>query len=448
MKTPYKIVVRILLILCLTGSVGFVYFKGYFFTAVLLLLIALVLLVEFYGFVRSVFGLYERTLSAMLQEDFSADFTHHKSYRNYNKLFSLYGKLKNERGEMQSKDVVYRSILNNIETAVVILQKNENQNEDWELMLMNDYFSSYFKVPKVSRWYYLKRLLPSLCDVIEQVDFEELKTSVQIKPEKQEQQTFLLQTAKSKTYGQEYYIILLDSIQKVVEKREKEAWINLMNVISHELLNSLTPIRSLSQNIYDMLSQPELTEEDMDDIRQSIATMINRSNHLQHFVESYRKLAMLPSPKRRKLALQTLIENSTKIMQPLLHEKGVHLQNKILFNRQLFVDVEQMEQVFINLITNSIYALSESETKEITLTAEVKERRLLIHFADNGKGIEKEIEDKVFLPFYTTRQGGGGIGLTLSKNIVESHGGYLTFYHENKQTIFTVCLPETIGKEF
>lgn len=442
MKTPYQIFVRILLILCLIGAAVFAYFKAYLFTAILLLFIALVFLVEFYGFVRNVFGLYERTLSAMLQEDFSADFTHHKSYRNYHKLFSLYEKLKEKKGEMQSKDVVFRSILNNIETGVVILQKKENQNEDWELMLMNDYFSSYFKVPKVSRWFYLKRLLPSLCKAIEQADFEEIKTSVQIKPEKQEQQAFLLQTAKSKTYGQEYYIILLDSIQKVVEKREKEAWINLMNVISHELLNSLTPIRSLSQNIYDTLSQAELTEEDTDDIRKSVATMMNRSNHLQRFVESYRKLAMLPSPKRRKVFLQTLIDNSTQIMQPLLNKNGVHLQNKIVFNRQLFVDIEQIEQVFINLITNSIYALSESETKKITLSAEVKDRRLLIHFVDNGKGIEKEIEDKVFLPFYTTRQGGGGIGLTLSKNIVESHGGYLTFYHENNQTIFTVCLPE------
>jgi nitrogen fixation/metabolism regulation signal transduction histidine kinase len=251
-----------------------------------------------------------------------------------------------------------------------------------------------------------------------------------------------MQTSKSKTFNQEYYIILLDSIQKVIEKKEKEAWINLMKVISHELLNSLTPIRSLSQNLQELVQQDELSKEDLEDIRQSVVTMNNRSNHLQQFVESYRKLAMLPTPKKEKTSLTELFENTIEIMSPLFKKDKIEIINNINFNRWLNVDRQQMEQVFINLFTNSMYALEESKTKQITISAELKDKRVFIVISDSGKGIEKEIEDKIFLPFFTTRKEGAGVGLTLSKNIIEAHGGYLAFHNEDGKTSFVVCLVE------
>ena len=101
-----------------------------------------------------------------------------------------------------------------------------------------------------------------------------------------------------------------------------------------------------------------------------------------------------------------------------------------------------MEQVIINLLTNSMYALAEKEVKEITITIEVKEKRIYLIITDTGTGIDNEIEDKIFLPFFTTRKDGAGIGLTLSKNIIEAHGGYLAFESNENQTKFTVCLLE------
>lgn len=438
-KIYHLLFFRLILILISIGLSMFLFSKDLLYTGFFVAFTFFLLLIEIYFFIKNAFLMYDRTIASILQNDFSADFSKHKSYENYTSLFQLYEKLKGKQNEELSKDIIYRSILNNIETGIIILQK---ENDDWDIFLMNDYFSKHFGVPKVSKWHYLKNQLPSLCEIIEEQHFQEMKTSLQIRVNKQDRQTFIIQTSATKTFNQEYYIILLDSIQKVVEKKEKEAWINLMKVISHELLNSLTPIRSLSQNLSELVQQETLTAEDLDDIKQSVATMHNRSNHLQEFVESYRKLAMLPSPRKEKTELSELINDCLKIMQPLFKKEGISVKNTIDFSRWILVDKNQMEQVIINLLTNSMYALEAKETKEITLSAEVKEKRIYLIITDTGTGIDTEIEDKIFLPFFTTRKDGAGIGLTLSKNIIEAHGGYLAFDNGENETKFTVCLME------
>jgi nitrogen fixation/metabolism regulation signal transduction histidine kinase len=435
----HQLFFRLILVLISIGLSMFLFSKDLLYTGFFVVFVSVLLLSEIYFFIKNAFLMYDRTIASILQNDFSADFSKHKSFENYASLFQLYGKLKDKQHEELSKDIIYRSILNNIETGIIILQK---ENSDWNIFLMNDYFSKHFTVPKVSKWHYLKNQLPSLCNIIEEQHFQEMKTSLQIRVNKQDTQTFIIQTSATRTFNQEYYIILLDSIQKVVEKKEKEAWINLMKVISHELLNSLTPIRSLSQNLSEMIRQETLSSEDLEDIKQSVATMHNRSNHLQEFVESYRKLAMLPSPKKEKTELSELLESCLQIMQPLFKKEQITVENLVDFNRWVLVDKNQMEQVIINLLTNSMYALAEKEVKEITISAEVKEKRIYLIITDTGTGIDSEIEDKIFLPFFTTRKDGAGIGLTLSKNIIEAHGGYLAFENGENQTKFTVCLLE------
>lgn len=438
-KIHHLLFFRLILSIISIGLSLLLYSKALYFTGFFFFITAILQFIELYFFIKSAFLMYDRTIASILQNDFSADFSKHKSYDNYRSLFQLYENLKSKQHEQLSKDVVYRTILNNIESGIIILQK---ENSQWNIFLMNEYFARHFKVPKVSKWDYLRKQLPALCSIIEEQKFREMKSSLQIRVDKQDVQTFILQTSATKTFEQEYYIILLDSIQKVVEKKEKEAWINLMKVISHELMNSLTPIRSLSQNLNELVQQESLSQDDLDDIKQSVATMLNRSNHLQDFVESYRKLAMLPTPKKEKVALSELVENGLKIMFPLFKKANIEIVNHIDFNRWIMVDKNQMEQVIINLLTNSMYALEASENKKIIITAEVKEKRMFLMICDNGSGIDAEIEDKIFLPFFTTRKDGAGIGLTLSKNIVEAHGGYLAFERGETQTKFTICLLE------
>jgi two-component system nitrogen regulation sensor histidine kinase NtrY len=437
LKTYQLLFLRLIIILSCTGISIFLFQKGLAFTALFGLLIIFLLVVEMYFYVKNAFLLYDRTITSILQNDFTSDFSKHKSYQNYSNLFKLYETLKNKENEQVSKDIIYRSILNNIETGIIILQKEGN---DWNIFLMNDYFSKHFDVPKVSKWNYLKNHLPSLCEIIEEQNFQEIKTSLEIRVNQQDTQTFVLQTSRSEIYNRDYFIVLLESIQNVIEKKEKEAWINLMKVISHELLNSITPIRSLSQNLQDLVQQETISAEDLDDMKSSVATMLRRSDHLQQFVESYRKLAMLPSPKKEKIELLKWIEDSLEIMSPLFKQEQIEVVNTIAFDRRLNLDPQQMEQVLINLLTNCIHTLKDTIKKQIVISAEVKEKRTFIMITDNGSGIEKEIESKIFLPFFTTRKEGAGIGLTLSKSIVEAHGGYLAYRNDEGKTTFVICL--------
>ena len=409
----------------------------FYFNAILVGSFALIMLAEMYFYVKSKLQFYDRTLLSILQDDFSTNFPEENKKDNFKSLYALYEALKSRHQEQTSKELIYQSLLNNIDTAAVILEK---EDEDWKIFLMNDCFSRLFKVPKVSHWKYLKNYLPSLCYEIEKKEFSELKSAVSIKIEDQDLQTFILQTSRTQTYKKEYFIILLDSIQRVIEKKEKEAWINLMKIISHELMNSLTPIRALSQNLLQIVDQEKLEEDDFEDIKSSISTIINRSDHLQDFVESYRKLAMLPTPVKEMTQINALFDDCLRVMNPILKSENIQLINEINSSRSILIDKNQMEQVIINLITNSIYALKKRSEKKLFLSSYTENNRFFIIISDNGKGIDPEIQDKIFLPFFTTRKDGAGIGLTLSKNIIEAHGGYLSYQTDEDKTSFVICL--------
>ncbi|MFH7014356.1 sensor histidine kinase [Flavobacterium sp. FlaQc-52] len=429
--------IRVLLVMTLFFLCVFLIYKTFYYNAILVGAFMVIALFEMYFYIKNESLFYDKTLLSILQNDFSTNFPEENKKGNFKNLYLLYDTLKVQKQEQTSKELVYRSILNSIDTATLILEK---ENEEWDIFLMNDCFSNLFKVPKVSHWKYLKNYLPSLCDEIEKVEFAELKAAISIKIEAQDLQTFMLQTSHTKTYNKEYFIILLDSIQRVIEKKEKEAWINLMKIISHELMNSLTPIRALSQNLLHIVDQEALEEEDFDDIKSSISTIINRSDHLQVFVENYRKLAMLPTPNKVMTPINALFEDCMRIMTPILKAENIELINEISSSRSILIDKNQMEQVIINLITNSVYALKDKSEKKMFLSSYSENNRFFIIISDNGKGIDPAIKDKVFLPFFTTRKDGAGIGLTLSKNIIEAHGGYLSYQTDEDKTNFVICL--------
>jgi two-component system nitrogen regulation sensor histidine kinase NtrY len=428
---------RILCIMVLFFFCVFLIYKGLYYNAILVGFFAVILISEMYVAIKNRLLFYDKTLLSILQNDFSTNFPEEYKKENFKTLYLLYNTLKVKEQEQVSKELIYQSILDNIDTATLILEK---ENDEWHIFLMNDCFSNLFKVPKVSHWKYLKNYLPSLCTEIEKLGFTELKSAISIKIEEQDLQTFVLQTSHTKTYDKEYFIILLDSIQRVIEKKEKEAWINLMKIISHELMNSLTPIRALSQNLLHIVDQEQLVEEDFEDIKSSISTIINRSDHLQVFVENYRKLAMLPTPTKVMTPINALFEDCMRIMSPILKAENIELINEINSSRSILIDKNQMEQVIINLITNSVYALKEKSEKKMFLSSYTENNRFFITISDNGKGIDNEIRDKVFLPFFTTRKDGAGIGLTLSKNIIEAHGGYLSYQTDEDRTSFVICL--------
>ena len=172
--------VRVLFVMTLFFFCAFLIYKMFYYNSMLVGLFAVIMLFEMYFYVKNQLLFYDRTLLSMLQKDFSTHFPEENKKGNFKSLYLLYDALKMQQQEQTSKELVYQSILNSIDTGTLILEK---ENEEWNIFLMNDCFSNLFKVPKVSHWSYLKNYLPSLCYEIERTDFAEIKSAISIKIE-------------------------------------------------------------------------------------------------------------------------------------------------------------------------------------------------------------------------------------------------------------------------
>ena len=205
---------------------------------------------------------------------------------------------------------------------------------------------------------------------------------------------------------------------RVLERNEMEAWQKLIRVLTHEIMNSITPIISLSET----LSEREMSEKNYPVMRQGMQTIHRRSKGLLEFVENYRKLTRLPAPVRRPVAVRELLQD----LQKLFSEEEIRIELPEA-DRILQIDRTQIEQVLINLIKNAKEACSRKEHPRI----EVKmlpalSWQCLITVSDNGEGILPEVQDKIFVPFFTTKPSGSGIGLSLCKQVMNRHGGNIT----------------------
>jgi nitrogen fixation/metabolism regulation signal transduction histidine kinase len=413
--------------------------KELFYSFFLVCLFIVALFAELFFYQKKHYTTIDRIVLAMIYDDYSLKTNKEQSNETLANLQRLYHKLQEQQQQNDVRELVYLNILNNIETGIIILEKKEEQ---WNIFFINDYFSNLFDIPKIKSWKNLERLLPSLTSHLSLLNFKESKESIDIQIDREEKQTFILQTSNTTSQEQEYFIVLLDSIQKVLDKKERDTWENLMKIISHEIMNSLTPIHSLAHNTQQILEEEEhLSEEDLDDIKLSISTIVNRTDHLQQFIDNYRKLTMLSSPKKQVVSVNQVLKTSIETVTPLFKKQGIDININLELSTQLEWDAKQMEQVFINLLTNAMHAVNKQEQKEIVIHLFEKNNRIWIEVQDNGAGILPEIKDKIFIPFYTTREEGAGIGLPLSKNIVEMHNGYLTYTRRDDKTIFSVNFP-------
>ncbi len=230
--------------------------------------------------------------------------------------------------------------------------------------------------------------------------------------------------------GENLKLISLQNIRNELEEKEMEAWQNLVRVLTHEIMNSVTPISSLSSALEQEISTAQpLSEEQLSDLQVSLQTISRRSANLISFVREFRSLASIPKPRPGLQQVKPLLETTTLLFKNELAEKQIQC-NITVQPPDLTIEADKtlIEQVLINLLKNAIQAFDETHTdKTITLKGYYNERqRPVISVADNGPGIEPEALEKIFIPFFTTRKSGSGIGLSLSRQIMRQHQGTLT----------------------
>jgi two-component system nitrogen regulation sensor histidine kinase NtrY len=249
-----------------------------------------------------------------------------------------------------------------------------------------------------------------------------------------------------KRKGQLYKLVSIQNIRQELEDKETEAWQDLTRVLTHEIMNSITPISSLSATINQLLNNgtqgKNANEEMMGDIKEGIQTIHRRSEGLIQFVNDYRDFTKLQKPNLKMVSVHDMLQRVCNLMQKTYDEKGVSLVHKWHSSKDITVDDMLMEQVLINLLKNALEAVEGANEPVVTLKSwEDFYANLHISVTDNGAGINKDELNKIFIPFYSTKPDGSGIGLSLSRQIMRLHGGSITAQSEpGKGTTFMLTL--------
>lgn len=233
-------------------------------------------------------------------------------------------------------------------------------------------------------------------------------------------------------------LFTLKDIHHVLEEQQLESWKTLTRVLTHEIMNSLTPILSLSETLTRQAPTPEPSAKQYGQMQQALEAIYRRSKGLLHFTENYRKLTRVPPPQYATIRVDELFDDLKKLFE------GIHLTFDQPYPGFTFqADRSQIEQVLINLITNARDASPSPESKiKIHLRRNTTEDEVQISVQDYGQGIPVEAQERIFVPFYTTKPNGSGIGLALCKQIVNQHHGYITLHSTvGKGSLFTLCLP-------
>ncbi len=250
---------------------------------------------------------------------------------------------------------------------------------------------------------------------------------------------------------QAFTLVSIQNIQNELEEKEMEAWQNLIRVLTHEILNSVTPIASLASTVNDLLTatdasdhqklKGEIRTETIGDIHDAVQTIERRSQGLLNFVDAYRKLTRIPKPDFRIFPVAELLARVQQLMRAKMRDRAIDFHIRVEPETlELSADPEQIEQVLINLLLNAMQALEGRSGPRIDLTSRMDGRgRVVIQVRDNGPGILEEVQKKIFIPFFTTKQDGSGIGLSLSRQMMRLHGGTINVRSRpDVETVFTL----------
>lgn len=238
----------------------------------------------------------------------------------------------------------------------------------------------------------------------------------------------LLSATAFQTDGRKYKLIAFQNVHEALDETESKAWQKLLSVMTHEIMNSIAPISSLANTLKNRLQDTLVngaSPEDIEDLEEGISTIKRRSEGLLKFAETYRNLNKITTLNLQKVYLKELFDNLKRLMQPTLAQKNINLEINLKDPHiSLQADANLLDQVMINLLVNAIEAIKDNPDPRITLSAYlVNERQVEIKVADNGTGMAKEVVEKIFIPFFSTKKNGSGIGLSLCKQIVMLHKG-------------------------
>jgi len=362
-----------------------------------------------------------------LSSSFKTDSHDPTVQRLHRELNDALAKLRSSRTERDSEYQFFKNIVQHVGIGLLTFKK------DGTIQIMNTAAKRLLRVTKAETVEDLRVVSDPLVEV-----FLKLKTGgrelIRLKTGDESVQLSIF-AIELTMRGEEVKLISMNNIQNELEEKEMEAWQNLVRVLTHEIMNSVTPISSLAGIVEEDLKHriekgPEaiLKKDELQDMHLSLQTITKRSEGLIHFVKEFRNLTHIPAPKSTTVEAKSLLEELAMLHKKELADRSITCT--ILVEPEhlkIFADKHMIEQVLINLIKNAIQAFDEQDDKHIALNAYTNEKgRVVIRVKDNGPGIDPEALDKIFIPFYSTKKTGSGIGLSLSRQIMRRHEGSIT----------------------
>lgn len=246
---------------------------------------------------------------------------------------------------------------------------------------------------------------------------------------------------------QQEMLVSMQDIQTELGVAQLQAWQDLVRVLTHEIMNSITPVASLAKVAVDLVEDAKAKAdnlqqefEELDDVCDAVTTVARRSDSLMQFVSSYRQLTRLPPPNKKQLTISKLFKQVELLVSANWLNPKVNFVTEITpAELDVTVDADMIEQVIINLVKNADQALVGVESPQISLAAKLNKRgHVVIEVADNGMGIAEEVAAKIFVPFFTTKKDGSGVGLALTRQVMSAHGGHVKLSNSDSGATFSL----------
>lgn len=442
-----NILIRVILITVTCFAFSFIYFSSK--DILLLINIFLLIVLQVYLMIyklnktnRDLAGFF----AAVQNDDSSIIYERLAPDKNFRNLYRSFDDINNRIRKLKIESVTRNQYLQNIvdHVGVGLLSFDDNDNID----ILNSATRHLLRISgikKLSRLEEISKSLPVL--------LRELKPGEQRLIKIRTGDELLQLAVKVSVFKMEERKIKLISFQNIkneLEEKELESWQKLIRILTHEIMNSISPISSTIKTIKGFLTDSDIKKiKSVNDIEQELindsvkglSIIEERSDGLVDFVEKFRSLTLLPKPVFKQFSINELFESIKLLMAKELHKNKIELKIQVIPDSlAITADKKLVEQILINLINNSIQAFDNIENRKITLKAYYfSNRNSIIQVIDNGKGISEENIDKIFIPFFTTKKKGSGIGLSLSREIMRLHSGRIRVRSfPEKETIFTL----------
>ena len=402
-------------------------------------LLTLIIVGILIGLLTSLFALINATnkkladfLMNIKYDDFEAHYSSVKGEEAQEELTSAFnlitGKFRTIRQEKEAQYQYLHAIVENVDTGLICFDDNDKtilMNKGLQQLLRKSYFRDMESINKYNA---------ALHDAIREVLPGEQKLVKLVVNSR------ILQLSLRKTIlkfsDEALHLYAIQNIHAELEQQEVESWQKLIRILTHEILNSITPVVSLAGMANEIIQTKEVLDSDeKDDIKKSIEAIERRSNGLLHFTETYRQLTKIPVPKFQTADPTVLMESVLMLFSKAIKDRSVEIITHFPANPiQAVIDPNLIEQVFINLIKNALEAMEDVEKPTITIAiAKDLTGTIEISVADNGPGIPEELQSEIFVPFFTTKEEGSGIGLSLSRQIIQLHKGTMFVSSEPHQ---------------